>query len=234
MTRNRAADTLTPAVLTLRRDADRSPSGGVREALWLSLAPGGLHVIFGEAGSGKTGLVEMIAMARPPARGVLELFGEDAASVRPSRRYRLRRRIGMIFQDLRLIDEMTATDNLALAVRAIGRRVSDAAADIAETLAWVGLRRNVQTLAGALPPEGRRRLALARAVINRPDLVIADGAVGEGDEIVERLLGHLCAAGAAVLVTTRNRDFARRSRASVTWMPPPPSWSESEAVAWAP
>ncbi len=233
MTETPATAAPCPLALTLRPAANRAAGGGVWGALRLAVPPGGLHVIAGASGSGKTALVEMISMARPPSRGVLELFGEDTAKTPPSERFRLRRRIGVIFQDLRLIDGMTATDNLAIAVRAAGGRVKDAAANIAETLAWVGLGRHSRTPAGALTADGRRRLALARAVINRPGLIIADGAVGQDDGTVARLLGDLRAAGAAVLVTTRDSDFARRSGAQVTWTTPPAE-PATEAAAGEP
>ncbi len=209
-----SAATRDPPVLRLQRVLAR-PDAGARAPMSFTVAVGGACFLTGEAGSGKTALLETIALARPPARGGLELFGKDVARVRPTNRYAVRRRLGVIFQDLRLIDELSSHDNIALAARAAGRRAGSYDREIGELLAWVGLARRADTPAADLDEEGRRRLAVARAVINRPDLVIADEPSGGTGLAILRLLSDLNQAGTAMLIATRDADLAMRSGAEV-------------------
>jgi cell division transport system ATP-binding protein len=182
-------------------------------ALSFELEAGSAHVITAGRGAGKTAILESIALARPPKRGEIELFGRNVASVRPAARFALRRRIGMIFQDLRLVDALSARDNVALAARAAGRLPDDYEKPLAEVLSWVGLTRRADDPAADLDADGRGRLAVARAVVNRPDLLIADEPDGEA---VLRLLSDLNRAGTTMLLATRDADLAARSGAEVT------------------
>ena len=168
-------------------------------------------------GAGKTAMLETIALARPPDRGAIELFGRNVARVRPAARYVLRRRIGMIFQDLRLIDALSGRDNVALAARAAGRSPDDYEKPLAQVLGWVGLARQADEPVSHLDAEGRGRLAVARAVINAPDLLIADEPVGEA---MLKLLSELNEAGTTILMATRDADLAEQSGAEVTCLTP--------------
>ncbi|MDB5479775.1 MAG: cell division ATP-binding protein FtsE [Caulobacteraceae bacterium] len=187
--------------------------------LTLELAAGSAHVITAGPGAGKTAILETIALARPPRKGAIELFGKNLAGVRPPARYALRRRIGMIFQDLRLIDALSVRDNVALAARAAGRPPGDYDKPLVEVLAWVGLAGRADEPASHLDAEGRGRLAVARAVINRPDLLIADEPSGEA---VLKLLSDLNEAGTTMLIATRDADLAEQSGAEVTSLAPVP------------
>lgn len=218
---------LRPAALALRRVAV-GPAGGPESRGMVSLAvpAGSAHALVGAAGSGKSALIERIVLARPPASGEIALFGEDVARTPAAMRYQLRRRLGVVFQEPRLIDTLSAHDNLALAVLAAGREAAsaEARAEILECLAWVGLGRRAQTLAGSLDLDGRRRLALARAVINGPALVIADEPAkywegGDWGPIAKLLLG-LRAAGIAMLVALRDTRAAEELGLDATLMPP--------------
>ncbi len=182
------------------------------------MVAGGAHVLTGETGCGKTAVLEMIGLARAPARGGLHLFGQDVARVPSAARHTLRRRIGMIFQDLKLVDDLSADDNVALAVQAAGRGGRGVATEIAEVMSWVGLGQRRQAMAGALDDDGRRRLALARAVINRPDLVIADEPAGKSGQAILALLADLNQAGTAILLATRDGALAANAGAEVTHM----------------
>ncbi len=173
-------------------------------------------MLTGETGSGKTAILEMIGLARPPMLGGLQLFGQDVARVTQPARHALRRRIGIIFQDLKLVDDLSVHDNVVLAVWAAGRRGQGPATEIAEVLSWVGLGQRRQAMSGALDDEGRRRLALARAVINRPDLVIADEPAGKTGQAILALLADLNQAGTAILLATRDAVLAANAGAEVT------------------
>jgi cell division transport system ATP-binding protein len=205
-----------PAVIRLQRAAPRAPGGdGGWGVLSLTLDRGASQFLTGEPGSGKSAILEMIALARPPARGGVELFGRDVAHIPPRERFAFRRRIGVMFQDLRLIDDLSAYDNVAIAARAAGRRGDTYGRQVDELLAWVGLSRRADEAAGALDDEGRRRLAVARAVINKPEVVIADEPAGSGGLTILKLLSDLNLAGTAVLIATRDADLAARSGAEV-------------------
>jgi len=202
-----------PAVMRLHRAV---ADGGARSPLSLTLEAGASHFLTGDAGSGKTAILEMVALARPPARGGLELFERDAATIRPENRFALRRRIGVVFQDLRLIDDMSAFDNIALAARAAGRDMARYGNEINELLSWVGLGRRLDDLARDFDDEGRRRLAVARAVINRPELILADEPAGAAGLSILKLLSDLNRAGTTVLIATRDRELAEKSGAGHT------------------
>jgi cell division transport system ATP-binding protein len=208
-----------PSVVRLLGAAVRRDGGRAGAPLSLDLEAGAAHVITAGAGAGKTAILEAIALASVPARGAMELFGRNVAKVRPDRRYALRRRIGMIFQDLRLIDALSVRDNVALAAKAAGRAADDYAEPLAEVLAWVGLAKRADDPVSGLDEEGRGRLAVARAVINAPDLVIADE---PGGEAVLNLLSELNRAGTTMLIATRDADLATQSGAEVTALVPYP------------
>lgn len=186
---------------------------GAEDGLSFILGAGEAHVITGPAGCGKTALLDRIALARPPDYGVISLFGGDAAGIPPAGRAAVRRRIGVVFQHLRLIDTLSARDNVALAARAAGRAPGAYDSALDEVLAWVGLARRADEACGALDAEGRGRLAMARAVINRPDLLIVDEPTGEA---VLKLLSELNRAGTTMLIATRDTELAMRSGAEVT------------------
>ena len=207
----------TDVVRLLGAAVRRAGGGAAAPPLSLDIEAGTAHVITAGPGAGKTAILEAIALARPPARGVIELFGRNVASVRSAARYTLRRRIGMIFQDLRLVDDLSARDNVALAARAVGRSPDDYEKPIVEVLSWVGLARKADETAFHLDAEGRGRLAVARAVINRPDLLIADEPSGEG---VLKLLSDLNRAGTTMLIATSDADLAAQSGAEVTALVP--------------
>ena len=206
-----------PAVLRLvRAFASPSAEGEIGGAVTLTLEAGASHFLTGGPGSGKSALLEMIALARPPARGGAALFGRDLAAVPPGKRYELRRRIGMMFQDQRLALDLSVYDNVALAALAAGRRREDYEGQLQEVLGWVGMRRRLDEAASALDPEGRRRLALARAVINRPDLILADEPDGGSGTTILKMLAELNQAGTAVLIATADTALAAASGAEVT------------------
>jgi cell division transport system ATP-binding protein len=208
-----------PPILRLREAVAPTPRRRPnRVALSLTLPVGGTRVLAGAPGSGKTAVLDMIGLARTPAAGGLDLFGQDVARIPRAERYRLRRRIGMIFQDLRLIDELSVHANVALAAVAAGREPDDYGRDVQELLAWVGLGRRAEAAAGTLTEEGRSRLAVARAVINRPELVIADDPAGPAGRTVLRLLAELNGGGAAVLVASSDEALIATAGPDATWL----------------
>jgi cell division transport system ATP-binding protein len=157
--------------------------------------------------------LDLIAFARPPREGRIELFGADLRRVPPDQRPKLRRRLGLILRDLQLAEDLDAFDNLALAARAVGRSAGDYAAPARELLAWVGLAGRDGQAAAEMDEEARRRLALARALVNGPDILIADEPAGGLQDAPRRavlkLIADLHAAGTAVLLFTGDEALAR-------------------------
>lgn len=188
----------------------------------LSLEAGGSCVVVGSEGAGKSTLVEAIVAGRGRPALRLTLFGEPCEGLGVSARVRLRRRLGIIFQDLRLVDQLSAFDNVALAARAVGRPFAEYRAPAAELLAWVGLARRANNLAGEFTVEGRRRLALARALINSPELLVADeptwGLGHKARNSLLQLIGEVHEAGTAVLLATRDAAIAQTSGGAVLMM----------------
>ncbi len=173
------------------------------------LAPGSLTFLTGASGAGKSTLLKLVYLAERPARGAMELFGRDVASIRRDELPAFRRRIGVVFQDFRLIPHLTAYDNVALPLRVQGARDDAYRQDVEELLAWVGLGDKM----GAAPPTlsggEQQRIAIARAVVAKPALIVADEPTGNVDPEmgarVMRLFVELNKLGTTILIATHDR-----------------------------
>ena len=180
----------------------------------LSLEPGGFHYLMGPSGAGKTSLLRLISLSHPPCRGRIVLFGRDVAQLPRADRAGLRRRIGMIFQDFRLLDHRSAFDNVALPLRIAGARDEQISGFVSEMLTWLGLSDVIEAKPPTLSMGQRQLLAVARAVITRPGLLLADEPTANSEaERAERLVNlfeQLHKLGSTVLFATHNDDLVRR------------------------
>jgi cell division transport system ATP-binding protein len=196
--------------------------------------PGAAVMLLDSAARPGSVILRLVARASPPRSGRLEVLGRDAAGLSGGDRATLRRRLGSVPRDLALDADLSAFDTVALAAVAAGRSPRDYAAEALELLSWVGLGRRIDDRAGDFDEAGSRRLALARALINRPEALIADdlaGAlVGDDRRGLLRLVAELQAAGTAVLMTSRDEALADRSGAQVVRLSAPPG---DEALAGA-
>jgi cell division transport system ATP-binding protein len=180
----------------------------------LELQPGGFYFLTGTSGVGKTTLLRIIYLAEEPSRGKLTLFDRDAATLDRAARTALRRRIGIVFQDFRLIDELSARENVALPLRVTGAPEQQINDNVAELLRWVGLSGRIDALAATLSGGERQRVAIARAIIRRPELLIADEPTGNVDDdialLLVRVFERINRLGTTVLIATHDIAFARQ------------------------
>ncbi|GFO82386.1 cell division ATP-binding protein FtsE [Methyloceanibacter sp.] len=172
--------------------------------------PGSFHFLTGPSGAGKTSLLRLLFMSLRPSRGLIFVFGENLADLPPAGRAALRRRIGIVFQDFRLLDHMTTWENVALPLRVMGQTESDYADDVTDLLHWVGLGNRIHAYPETLSGGEKQRAAIARAVIGRPELLLADEPTGNVDPAIGnrllRLFVELNRLGTSVIIATH--DYA--------------------------
>jgi cell division transport system ATP-binding protein len=156
-------------------------------------------------------------LAEKPSRGLITLFGTDLATARRSEFPALRRRVGVVFQDFRLLPHLSAFDNVALPLRLAGGKREDYARDVEELLGWVGLGDRLNAVPPTLSGGEQQRVAIARAVVARPELLLADEPTGNVDpdmgQRLIRLLGELNRLGTTIMIATHDRTLIERSRA---------------------
>jgi len=187
--------------------------------LSFSLAPGSFHFLTGASGAGKSSLLRLIYLAQRPSSGLITLFDRDVATTPRNELPWLRRRIGVVFQEFRLLEHLSAFDNVALPLRIAGQKPDEYRADVAELLAWVGLGARMEAMPQTLSGGEKQRLAIARAVVAKPDILIADEPTGNVDAEMAlrilRLLVELNRLGTTVLIASHDQELVRRSGAPV-------------------
>jgi len=193
------------------------PGPEVLRDVTFMLEPGSFTFLTGPSGAGKSTLLKLMYLAEPPSRGLITLFGKDLATTRRSEFPALRRRIGVVFQDFRLLDHLSALENAALPLRISGMRQSDYAGDVEELLSWVGLGGRFDARPATLSGGEQQRVAIARAVVARPDLLIADEPTGNVDpdmgQRLIRLFAELNRLGTTVLIATHDRSLVEATPA---------------------
>lgn len=192
---------------------------GVLRDVNLILPRGSFHFLTGPSGAGKSSLLRLLTLSERPTRGEIHLFGGDVTHASRRDIPALRRRMGVVFQDFRLLEHLSVFENVALPLRLAGRRAEDYAANIEEMLQWVGLGHRLHAFPRALSGGEKQRLAIARAVVTRPELILADEPTGSVDAAMgERLLKlfqSLNRLGTTVLIASHDAALAAASGASV-------------------
>jgi cell division transport system ATP-binding protein len=178
-----------------------------------SLAPASFYFLTGASGAGKTSLLKLLYLAQRPSRGSIRLFGEDVVAMKRDALPALRRRIGVVFQDFRLIPHLSVFDNVALPLRVAGVAESEVSSRVGEMVEWVGLAGRATARPPTLSGGEQQRVAIARAVIAQPEMLVADEPTGNVDpDMAARLLGLFEALnrfGTTVVVATHDMQLIR-------------------------
>ncbi|MCK5779196.1 MAG: cell division ATP-binding protein FtsE [Rhodospirillales bacterium] len=173
-----------------------------------SLESGSFHFLVGESGAGKSSLLKLLYLALKPSRGLISLFGADIATTPRPQLPALRRQIGVVFQEFRLLEHLSAFDNVALPLRVAGIKEADVNRHVTELLEWVGLKDHMKSRPPTLSGGQQQRVSIARAVIARPKLLLADEPTGNVDDRMALRLMHLFEElnrlGTTIVVATHN------------------------------
>jgi len=183
--------------------------------LSFTLYPGSFYFLTGASGAGKTRLLKLLYLAQRPSRGAIRMFGQDLITMPRERLPDLRRRLGVVFQNFRLVPNLTAFDNVALPLRLAGMDEARAMKSVAEMLDWVGLSHRAQAIPATLSGGEQQRVAIARAVIARPRMLIADEPTGNVDPDMAHKLLRLFEAlnhrvGTTVVVATHDVHLLKK------------------------
>jgi cell division transport system ATP-binding protein len=183
-----------------------------------TLDQGSFHLLTGPSGAGKTSLLKLIYLAERPCRGAISMFGRDIATTPRDELPALRRRIGVVFQEFRLLDHLTVFENVSLPRRVTGESEGHYRAEVEELLSWVGLGNRLNAKPATLSGGEKQRVAIARAVVAKPELLLADEPTGNVDpEIggrIMRLFIELNKLGTCVMIATHDQRIMERLPAS--------------------
>ncbi|HYM72206.1 MAG TPA: cell division ATP-binding protein FtsE [Stellaceae bacterium] len=180
----------------------------------LTLDSGGFYFLTGVSGAGKTTLLKIIYLGEQPTRGTVTLFDTDVAATDRAAHTALRRRVGIVFQDFRLVEHLSVRDNVALPLRIAGASEREIRENIPELLGWMGLEDKLDAHPASLSGGEQQRVAIARAIVRRPDLLIADEPTGNVDDEIAMLLvrffERINKLGTTILIATHDIGFARQ------------------------
>ena len=173
-----------------------------------SIEPKSFQFLTGPSGAGKTSLLRLLFLSLRPTRGLITFFDRDATRLRSTEIAGFRRRIGIVFQDFRLLDHLTIYENVALPLRILEREEANYRNEVTELLRWVGLGERIHALPPVLSGGEKQRAAIARALIGRPKLLLADEPTGNVDPPLARrllrLFVELKKSGTAVVIATHD------------------------------
>ena len=179
------------------------------------LKAGSFHFLTGPSGAGKSSLLKLMYVALHPSRGLINLFGNDVATVERRDLPAIRRRIGVVFQDFRLIEHLSAVENVALPLRVAGAGGGHTREHVTDLLGWVGLEEQLNSRPSTLSGGQQQRVAIARAVIARPELLLADEPTGSldadtGRQIIELMFRLAAQHDTTLLLITHEAALAER------------------------
>jgi cell division transport system ATP-binding protein len=179
------------------------------DGITFTVEPAEFISIVGHSGAGKTTLLKLLLGEEKPTRGDISFDSVDIQKVKPRHMPELRRRIGAVFQDFRLIPNKTAFENVAFAMEAAGKTDEEIASDVPHVLELVDLTQKMWNFPRQLSGGELQRVAIARAIVNHPDLIIADEPTGNLDQVntyeIVKILKKINDLGTTVILTTHNK-----------------------------
>jgi len=180
-----------------------------------TLFPGSFYFLTGASGAGKTSLLKLLYLAQRPSRGSIRMFGKDVITSPRSSLPDFRRRLGVVFQNFRLVQHLSAFDNVALPLRLAGTDEGKVQRSVTDMMEWVGLSHRMQALPQTMSGGEQQRVAIARAVIARPQVLIADEPTGNVDPEMALKLLRLFEAlnnrvGTTVIVATHDVHLLKK------------------------
>jgi cell division transport system ATP-binding protein len=186
----------------------------VLQDITFGLEAGSFHFLIGPSGAGKSSLLRLMYLAHRQSRGIISLFDRDISTVPRNQLPKIRRRIGVMFQDFRLLPHLTAFDNVALPLRVAGVRESEIKRHVEELLVWVALENHMDMRPPTMSGGQQQRVAIARAVIARPKILYADEPTGNVDDHIAARLMHLFEElnrlGTTVVIATHNESIVQQ------------------------
>jgi cell division transport system ATP-binding protein len=184
-----------------------------------TMRPGDFYFLTGPSGAGKSSLLKLLFLALKPTRGSLHIFGQDVLGLTRENLPAVRRRIGVVFQEFRLLDHLSTFDNVALPLRVAGRNETSYRRDVMDLLDWVGLANQARAFPPVLSGGEKQRAAIARAVIAKPQLLLADEPTGNVDPVLAKRLLHLFLElnrlGTTMLIATHDKALVRQAERPV-------------------
>ena len=202
----------TPTIIEMNNVGIRYGQGPeILSDIKLSLSKGSFHFLTGKSGAGKTSLLSMMYLAQKPSRGTMSVFGSNINFTNRDNLAMLRRKIGVVFQDFRLLEHLSAFDNVALPLRVCGMDEREVRQRVTELLSWVELDQHMMDITSTLSGGEKQRIAIARAVINRPELLLADEPTGNVDNDIApklmKLFVELNKLGTTVVIATHSEKL---------------------------
>jgi len=180
----------------------------------LTVKSGSFHFLTGASGAGKTTLLKLLYLGQVPTRGLINMFDQDILSLDRTQMAQLRRQIGIVFQDFKLLNHLTAYDNVALPLRIMGVSEDNIKKTVTEILNWVGLGDKMDCRPLTLSGGEQQRIAITRAVINRPRLLLADEPTGNVDRKIGlkllTLFEELNKLGTTIIIATHDEKLIQR------------------------
>jgi cell division transport system ATP-binding protein len=180
---------------------------------------GDMRFLTGPSGAGKSSLLRLLFMALKPSKGLVSIFDQDTSKLGGSDLPLLRRRIGVVFQDFRLLDHLTTFENVALPLRVIGQQLEEYHRDVMDLLDWVGLKDQANVRPEILSGGEKQRAAIARAVVSKPEILLADEPTGNVDPVLAKRLLHLFLElnrlGTTVFLATHDLSLIKQAKGAM-------------------